>query len=413
LLKRFDVLADAADNEEALQHAKEGIRLFPTPHPYYNNTLGIYAAALQNKIDSQSTQDAIDQVIEMRRDILQLCPWPHPDHGRLLGKLGQCLMISYKRIPHDSVMAEAMLRFEEAAKYSSWSPLARFNYAKYWAKIADQYNNPSTLKAYSMAINCLPMLAALDLNLPSRQEVLLNLSQDSLVSAAAICAIGLHKYEDAVQLLEAGRSIFWSQALRLRTPLEDLRRVRPELASKVSAQLKLERGAFREMVTDPLSDTGLNMIAIEAEGTRFRQCNDELEESLSSVRQLPGFESFMQPKSISSLKDAAAQGTVVILIAGHASCHLLLVKATSEIQYLPLVDGTTSESIASLARTINSLSRGRGGKTAERLMGKKVYDKHQHPNDRFGAALQVLWDLIAAPVIKTLKLEVRGSNTIT
>ncbi|KAJ7229390.1 CHAT domain-containing protein [Mycena rebaudengoi] len=406
LLKRFDLQGNSVDNEEALQHAKEGMRLFLFPHPYYSNALGIYASALQNKINPQSTQDDIDEVIQLRKDILQLFPSPHPDHGRLLGKLGQSLMISYERIPQDSVIAEAMLAFEKAAKYTSGSPLARFNYATYWAKTANQYNHPSALKAYRMAINYLPTLAALDLNLQSRQEVLGNLSQDSLLSDAAICAIGEHKYEDAVQLLEAGRSIFWSQALRLHTPLEDLQRIHPELASKVSALLKeLERGAFREIAQDPLSDTGLNVIAMEAEGTRLRRHNDELEEALASVRQLSGFESFMQPKSISSLRDAATHGTVVILITGHTSCHLLLVKASTEIQHVPLADGTTAEYIASLAQAIGSLSRGRDERNEQRLIGKKVYAEHQHPNDRFGAVLKILWDLIATPVIKTLKLE--------
>ena len=36
------------------------------------------------------------------------------------------------------------------------------------------------------------------------------------------------RYDEAVELLEEGRAVFWSQVLRLRTPVNALRNVAPE-----------------------------------------------------------------------------------------------------------------------------------------------------------------------------------------
>ncbi|KAF8180680.1 CHAT domain-containing protein [Mycena galopus ATCC 62051] len=421
LLNRFDVQRNSADNEEALQYAKEGMRIFPSPHPYYRSTLEIYTAAQQNKIDSQSTHSDIDQVIQLHRDILQLFSSPHPDRGRLLGKLGQSLMVSYQQIPHDSVIAEAMLVFEEAAKYTSCPPLARFNYAKYWAKTANQYNHPSALKAYSMAINYLPMLAALDLNLQYRQEMLANLTQDNLLSDAAICAISAHKYEDAVQLLEAGRSIFWSQALRLRTPFDVLDTIRPDLSAKL-AQLsrQLEQASFRDTSRDLLTD--IQVISMESEGNHCRQLNKEWEDVIKCIQLLPGFEDFMQPKSISTLKKAAVAGPIVVLTTTDSTCFALIVTSTMGAQCLELPGLMLPQVhiLADLSRGLSNSISNLGTFLPTREHGDHLQDLSESearlhagpegyinvdPDDALRRLLAELWKNIVKPVFDVLNLE--------
>jgi hypothetical protein len=91
----------------------------------------------------------------------------------------------------------------------------------------------------------------LGLDVQSRQNVMREEhGRDGLglASDAAACAIRFGKVEDAIVFLETGRSVFWSQALQLRTPLDGLRIVDPDLAAKVSTLLgKLERGSHRDL----------------------------------------------------------------------------------------------------------------------------------------------------------------------
>ncbi|KAJ6586579.1 CHAT domain-containing protein [Mycena sp. CBHHK59/15] len=201
-----------------------------------------------------------------------------------------------------------------------------------------------------MAIDLLPQLAALRLDVTSRKEILTAV-QGGFGSDAAICAISLGKYEVAVELLEAARSVFWSQALYLRSPLDKLGHANPTLASKLlQLSQALEQASFRDTKRNLAADTYKRVISIEAEGARCRLLNQEWDEVVNSVRMLPEFRDFMRPKSIVALQRAAMHGPIVALIAGIASCHALVIKFSGNVKCIPLAEGTTWDTINSLAQ---------------------------------------------------------------
>jgi hypothetical protein len=68
----------------------------------------------------------------------------------------------------------------------------------------------------------------LGLDLQACQQALTS-SSDGLARDAAPCAIRSARYGEAVELLEEGRAVFWSQALQLRTLMTDLLDMAPEL----------------------------------------------------------------------------------------------------------------------------------------------------------------------------------------
>jgi hypothetical protein len=103
----------------------------------------------------------------------------------------------------------------------------RLKVAKEWASVAHEKQDTSALEAYQIALGLLPQLAAFGLDVRSRPTILITAQSNNLGSDAAACAIDLHRYEEAVELLEAGRSVFWSQSLHLRTPLNDLQNSHP------------------------------------------------------------------------------------------------------------------------------------------------------------------------------------------
>jgi hypothetical protein len=55
----------------------------------------------------------------------------------------------------------------------------------------------------------------------------------SLACDATACAIQSNDFETAVELLEAGCTVFWSQVLQLCTPLDEIKAVSPPLAEKL------------------------------------------------------------------------------------------------------------------------------------------------------------------------------------
>jgi hypothetical protein len=57
-------------------------------------------------------------------------------------------------------------------------------------------------------------------------------NSENLSCLAASCAIELGNFEEAVELLDLGRSVFWQQASSLRSNLETLRKAEPNLAQE-------------------------------------------------------------------------------------------------------------------------------------------------------------------------------------
>jgi tetratricopeptide (TPR) repeat protein len=155
-------------------------------------------------------------------------------------------MDAYSHTHEPEHLKNAMAAFEAAVKCETASALRRFEVARLWAGHADESRHESALGAYHAAIELLPRLAMLGLDLQSRQHALTS-NSDGLARDAAACAVRAGQYDSAVELLEEGRAVFWSQALALRTPMADLRDVAPELEQRLRRiSFALEQGSLRD-----------------------------------------------------------------------------------------------------------------------------------------------------------------------
>jgi hypothetical protein len=141
----------------------------------------------------------------------------------------------------------AVSAFRVAVTCQSASASMRFTAAQLWTLLAHNMGHDTALEAYQHAIELLPRLAVLSLDLQARQQVLAS-GIEGLARRAAACAIQCGLPDKAAGFLEDGRNVFWSQALQLRTPLDKVNRVAPELARKLeNISRALEQGAFRDV----------------------------------------------------------------------------------------------------------------------------------------------------------------------
>jgi tetratricopeptide (TPR) repeat protein len=176
----------------------------------------------------------------------------------------------------------------------------------------------SLLKAYENAIRLMPRVAILGLP-PRKRRSALDGSQE-IATAAAVRALNLGQVTRGVELLEQGRAVFWSQALRLRTSFD-------KLPGKYATALRslaraLEKGAISHELS--LSQPVLGKIA--EEWALRRKQNEEFDELLKEIRQIQGFEHFLLHEQYSSLNKAAVSGPVIILIDGLSQSHALIVR---------------------------------------------------------------------------------------
>ncbi|KAF8182738.1 CHAT domain-containing protein [Mycena galopus ATCC 62051] len=350
---KFTQQEAARDIDEVIELLREALSLCSGAHPNRSRSLGGLASSLRERFISRGDRKDIDEAVELGSKGLSLCDPPHSGRDSLLENLGTSLLVLYTITDDIDHLDNACSIFREAATYSSASPLGRFRHAHYWAKNAAGFAHISALDAYQTAIELLPQLAAFHLDLPSRQHILSITSGSTFASDAASYAVGKGLHNTAVEWLEASRSVFWSQALSLRTPLDHLATIRPDLSTKLTdLSRQLEMASFQNNSWNELADTQ-QKLKIEREAARCRQLNDEWEQVINDVRMFPEFNDFMQPKGMDALKKAAVSGPVIILTTTGSTCFALIVTLSEEVQCLKL-----SQLVLSKVHLLADLSRG-------------------------------------------------------
>ncbi|KAJ7192661.1 aromatic di-alanine and tetratricopeptide repeat-containing protein [Mycena pura] len=393
--ERFSQRGDAEDIDEAIQLNREALALRPAPHPDRAGHLGNLASSVMEG----GNADDIDEAIQLHREALALHPAPHPDRARSLRSLAICLELS-------GSLSTAIPLFREASAYTSASLLSRFKVAKQWAITAHENHHATALEAYQTALALLPRLAAFSLDVQSRHSILVEAQSHNIALDAATCAIDLGQYEIAIELLEAGRSVFWSQSLHLRTSFDDLRMSHPLLATKLAElSWKLEQSSFRDASRNLASDSQHRVMSLEAEGLNCRRLNDEWVRTVESVR------------SISKLRLVANCGPVVVLNAGESSCHALILNSPDNIHCVPLPD-MTRNSVYSLTEIIQALISATPSlkihsllanracpafESINRLIGR--LDEEESPDEWFRSVLFDLWNDIVKPVFQFLQIQ--------
>ncbi|KAJ6522364.1 tetratricopeptide repeat-containing protein [Mycena vulgaris] len=415
---RFQTGKDLDDINNAIDHFKQALELRMPPNPRRRSSLNGLATALADRFIQYHDAQDIDEAIELCQEALNSCPNPHPDRVIHLRNLGNCIFYGAElRESRMDAMEMSISKLREASTCTYSAALDRFSAAVAWTKWATEYKHSSALDAYRTRIHMLPELAALSLNLKSRQQVLTKEEITSLSATSASFAINLDKPNVAVEFLEASRSIFWSQALNLRSPVDKLANVRSDLAMNLRAlSRQLEQASFRETSEDFSTATQSQLISAEAETTRCRKVNEDWEETIKAVRRLPGFEDFLYPKSIVSLRRAALSGPVVILLANGSSSSALIVKPSEDVRHVPLpaINIEELELYSLLPRAISNrnpdIFKDENNKyltvdSTARLYAAREDFINKSPDDILRIHLAELWNNLVKPVFGALNLQ--------
>jgi hypothetical protein len=183
-----------------------------------------------------------------------------------------------------------------------------------------QAGNPeNAAEGYAAAIELLPLVAWHGLDQATREHHLREWA--GLASDAAAAAVTAGQLARAVELLEAGRSILWTQALHLREDLAALQAQAPRLAAQLEAsRLVLDTPATSVARSQDTTDDAGQLMLEER-----RQAARDWDAAVDQARQIEGFEHFLRPVPFTSLQAAAAQGSVVIVNISRHGSHALIV----------------------------------------------------------------------------------------
>ncbi|TDL18361.1 hypothetical protein BD410DRAFT_701128, partial [Rickenella mellea] len=246
----------------------------------------------------------------------------------------------------------------------------------------------------------LPRLSQLGLTMNAQHHVLLQAS--SLACNAAATALSRGDIGQALEWLEQGRSVVWSQLLQLRSPLDELYKADLNLAESVSnAALALEKGGHRENVVVNKSD--LNISSEHSIPTHYQLAN-KFDSLVKRVQKISGFEDFMLPKQLHELQQAASQCFIVVLNISKYSCDALIIESPSVPPHQVHLDNLTHEKAKTLQTILQKILSDQGVRNREEdRHGGLAFGEGSDANAAFRHLLEELWKSVVKPVLDCLK----------
>jgi CHAT domain-containing protein len=218
--------------------------------------------------------------------------------------------------PGRPALRAAVAAFREAATVQGVPAKVRFSAAAHWALRAVMLVDwPEALTAYQVAVAQLPSLAWHGLELEDRISGLA--TSDSIACDAAAAALHLGRPVTALQLLEQGRGVLLAQAVDSRFALPELAEYDAELAARI------------EELRSALNDT--------SDARRRRELAAELDASTEQAYRVLGLDGLLRAPSPEELREAAADGAVIVVNTSLLRCDALIVTRDT-VRTVPLPD---------------------------------------------------------------------------
>jgi CHAT domain-containing protein len=188
-----------------------------------------------------------------------------------------------------------------------------------WPSIARAFGHPSTSTAYEGVMSWMQasLTFAPTLDIQHARLVALGDGLRVLPLDYASYHIDSGRLERAVETLERGRALLWSEMRGFRTSIDQIRLAPSHLADKFVAVNRDLETLTVSFSPDNKADGGdCGVEGMDPFGhlvVRQRRLLDDRGKLISEIQALPGFETFLKPPSFDILRSAASHGPVIII----------------------------------------------------------------------------------------------------
>ncbi|KAG2119430.1 TPR-like protein [Suillus clintonianus] len=373
---RFIQQGVLSDLDEAAEFCRAALLLNPPGHHGRPSSLNGLANILSNRFEQRGVQSDFDEAIELLWAVLLLCPPGHSNRPMYLGNLARTLNYRFKQRGMPADHDEAFKLYLQLSHISHAPSLSDLGVADSWIISAEEANHSSALVAYQTRLKFQDQHVAL--LSPSLQHFDAVKKVTSLFATGAFsCGLRRGSLKTAVELMEQGRAVFWTQLARFRTPLDELSQSNDTgaaLAEKFKRLSLRLRNAFDQSTED--------------KSPQIRQLTMQWNDVVSRIRMLPDFSRFLLPPLFSELQKAAEEGPVIIVNCSlFYSCDALIIFSAKDPVHVPL-DIEWIE-VFELSREFQSLTEQFGSSDYQQKLVK---------------ILRKLWDCIVEPVVQALRV---------
>jgi CHAT domain-containing protein len=389
---------DVAKMDEALEKGRAILASSPPRDMHSSSLFESFAGILYEAHERTNKIQYLNESISTLRQTLER-PMLRFLRFMMNHKLAMALITRWWYFPSYCTrdMDEALELFSQCANDGYASLAKRFEATFFWAMLARVSEHPTVSTAYESAISLmqdtLPFVPTLQLQHATlaRYGNLPRLSLDY-----ASYQVDLYQVEEAVVTLERGRALLWSEMRHLRTPIDRLLQVDPQLGQKFGAitrdleeltksmppnhTLSIDDGPADDLrAADPFGRLLLKQ-------RRLLKARDDL---ISQIQALPGFGSFLASPSYDALRAAASSGPVIIINHSKWRSDILILLHNAPPSLIP-----THYDLFTCASDLK-----------DQLLDARTKrgPDSNHYNEALAYVLAELYDLVGKPVIDRLR----------
>ena len=207
--------------EEAIVLIRDALVFCPPGHPNRATSLTNLAVDLATRYEQLGAIEDLNEAIALNRDALALSPFGQPGRSQSLNNLAGYLRTRFTRLSQLNDKEELFSLCSQLALPHSMVSSTDLSVARTWIRVAEYFHYLTTLLAYQTSLRLLTLHVATLPPLPQHRIILKGLTSSLAVDALSAC-LRNSSPTHAVELLEQGRGVFWSQLTRLRCPLDDV-----------------------------------------------------------------------------------------------------------------------------------------------------------------------------------------------
>ncbi|KAG1819875.1 hypothetical protein DFJ58DRAFT_673309, partial [Suillus subalutaceus] len=302
------------DLNQAIAFQREALALCPVSHTDRFKSLGSLVNELSIRFHHRGDDEDLNQAIALQREALALCPVGHTDRPKLLNNFVSGLSTRFEHRGNGEDLNKSREHLH-SANIISGGLLHRLRASLRLIHHASQHSHGTELEAYAT------FMRTLTSSVSSCCNVMKGFPSTLAVNAAS-CALRSGDVCRAVELLEQGRTLIWTQMTRLRTPLDSLQ----TRGDHAVALMKRFRDLSSLLGKPPASHLeGTPRVDVEAEATRYRRLVEDWNRAVEEIRKIEDFSRFLLPPMFSDLQDAARDGPIIVLIASKSSCDAIII----------------------------------------------------------------------------------------
>lgn len=362
----------------------------PMTHLIVNQLGGLLLTAFRRTLNTKY----LDESITISRGLLKIQGVTRT-HFHVVGRLLTSLYTRFRLFRDKRDLHEIMELYPIAIEDPHTNVPNRFSIACQRADTSRIYKHTSVSTAYENAISLMqetltfaPTIEIQHFRLITRRD-----QYQELPLNYASHQIQIGQLDKAIETLERGRGLLWSEMRGFRTSIDQIRAIDLPLAEKF-ASINQDLEALTMSISpsvwmnDVKDDDQESMDPFGRLVVKQRRLLDERNDLITQIQALPGFERFMTALSFDTLRSAAAQGPVIIINHCDWRSDIIILLHHAPPSLIP-----TSHDFCSRANGLR-----------DKLFDarKKGLDSMDY-EDILGSVLRDLYDLVGRPVIERLR----------